>query len=76
MFSIVKNQYATNLGEGVDLAFYLIIGISVFFLVAITVTMVWFVVRYRRAQHPKAVQIHEHRGLRSPGWSSRLYWQC
>src|SRR5512133_3678956 len=60
MFSIVKNQYATNLGEGVDFAFYLIIGISVFLLIGITGTMVWFVVRYRRSKHPNAVQIHEH----------------
>ena len=60
MYSIVKNQYATNLGEGVDLAFYVILGISVLFLIGITITMVWFVVRYRRSKHPKAVQIHEH----------------
>lgn len=45
---------ASNFAEGVDLAFYIIIGISTFFLVAITATMVYFVIRYRKSKHPHA----------------------
>lgn len=63
MFSFVQNQNATNLGHGVDLAFYVIFGISIVFLIGITITMVWFVVRYRRSKHPKAVQVKEHTWL-------------
>ena len=63
MFSIVQNTNATNLGQGVDLAFFVIFGISVFFLIGITIIMVWFVVRYRRKNHPKAVQVKEHTWL-------------
>ena len=60
MFSFFHNQEATNLGQGVDLAFYVIFGISILFLIGITVTMIWFVVKYRRSKHPRAVQIREH----------------
>ena len=63
MFSIVKNTNATNLGQGVDMAFFVIFGISILFLIGITITMLWFVVRYRRSKHPKAVQVKEHTWL-------------
>jgi cytochrome c oxidase subunit 2 len=63
MFSIFHNQNATNLGHGVDLAFYVIFGISILFLIGITITMIWFVVRYRRKKHPKAIQVKEHTWL-------------
>lgn len=36
----------------VDRAFYLILGFSLFFLFAITLVMIWFVVRYRRSRNP------------------------
>lgn len=45
---------ASNFVEGVDLAFYVILGISVFFLILITVTMIYFVFRYRKSKNPKA----------------------
>lgn len=45
---------ASNFVEGVDLAFYVILGISLFFLVLITVTMIYFVFRYRKSKNPKA----------------------
>jgi cytochrome c oxidase subunit 2 len=48
---------ASNFVEGVDLSFAVIFGISLFFLVGITVVMVYFVIRYRRSKHPKAAQI-------------------
>ncbi len=48
---------ASNFVEGVDLSFAVIFGISLFFLVGITVVMVYFVIRYRKSKHPKAAQI-------------------
>jgi len=36
----------------VDQSFYFIIGFSFVFLFAITLVMIWFVIRYRRSQHP------------------------
>jgi cytochrome c oxidase subunit 2 len=45
---------ASNFAEGVDLAFYVILGISLFFLVLITVVMIYFVFRYRKSKNPKA----------------------
>jgi cytochrome c oxidase subunit 2 len=49
---------ASNFAKGVDDAFLLIIGISVFFLVTITAAMIVFVVRYNRKKNPVATQIH------------------
>ena len=51
---------ASNFTEGVDLAFKVIFGISLFFLVGITITMLWFIYRYNRKRHPQAVQIKEN----------------
>lgn len=48
---------ASNFVEGVDTAFMLIIGISLFFLVSITALMIVFTFKYSRKRHPKAVQI-------------------
>lgn len=45
---------ASNFVEGVDLAFYVILGISIFFLVLITAVMIYFVFRYRKSKNPKA----------------------
>lgn len=50
---------ASNFVEGVDLAFKIIFGISLFFLVGISAVMLWFVYRYDRKRHPHAVQIKE-----------------
>ena len=36
----------------VDRSFYFIIGFSFIFLFAITLVMIWFVIRYRRSKHP------------------------
>jgi cytochrome c oxidase subunit 2 len=48
---------ASNFVEGVDTAFALIIGISLFFLIGITTLMIVFTIKYSRKRHPKAVQI-------------------
>ena len=50
---------ASNFVEGVDLAFKIIFGISLFFLVGITAVMLYFLYRYNRKRHPVAVQIKE-----------------
>jgi len=50
---------ASNFAESVDGAFLFIFGISFFFLIGLTVVMIWFVVKYGRKRHPKAVQIKE-----------------
>ena len=54
---------ASNFVDGVDLSFAIILGISVFFLVAITAVMIWFVIRYNRKRNPKAENIHENHKL-------------
>jgi cytochrome c oxidase subunit II len=54
MFSI-----STTVGE-IDKAFYFIFGISLFFLVTITSTMIYFVIRYSRKRNPVASDIEEY----------------
>jgi cytochrome c oxidase subunit 2 len=54
---------ASNFVEGVDLSFAIILGISVFFLVAITAVMIWFVIKYNRKRNPKPENIHENQKL-------------
>jgi cytochrome c oxidase subunit 2 len=53
----------SNYVEGVDLAFKVIFGIGIFFLVGITTVMIFFVIRYRKKNHPKAVQIKDNNVL-------------
>lgn len=48
---------ASNFTQGVDTAFLFIIGISVFFLIAITVVMIWFIYRYSSKRHPVSADI-------------------
>jgi len=48
---------ASNFVEGVDFSMYLILGISVFFLVGITVVMVYFLFRYSKKNNPVATNI-------------------
>ena len=54
---------ASNFVQGVDLTFYIILGISVFFLVSITAVMVYFVIRYSRKRNPKATNIEGNNKL-------------
>lgn len=55
MYSI-SPQDASNFVAGVDLAFMIILGVSIFFLVSLTVIMLVFIRKYRRDKHPEAVQ--------------------
>jgi len=48
---------ASNFVEGVDFSMYLILGISVFFLVGITIVMVYFLFKYSRKKNPVATNI-------------------
>ena len=49
-------QQASNFVAGVDLAFMIILGVSVFFLIALTVVMLVFIRKYRKDKHPEAIQ--------------------
>ncbi len=49
---------ASNFVKGVDTAFILILGISFFFLIALTVVMIYFIYKYNNKRHPVATQIH------------------
>jgi cytochrome c oxidase subunit II len=46
--------------QGVDLAFWYILGISIVLLMGITVVMVYFVVKYRRGRNPVAADIRDN----------------
>ncbi len=54
---------ASNFSASVDKTFIFIIGISLFFLVGITTTMIVFAIKYNRKRHPKAVQIKDNTWL-------------
>jgi len=49
---------ASNFVQGVDLAFLVVLGISFFFLIALTVVMIYFIYKYNNKRHPVATQIH------------------
>lgn len=50
---------ASNFVHGVDKAFLIIFGISLFFLVLLTTIMIVFVIKYNRKKNAKAVQIKD-----------------
>jgi cytochrome c oxidase subunit II len=49
-------QQSSNFVAGVDFVFYFILGISLFWLLAISTVMVIFIIKYRRKKHPKPEQ--------------------
>ncbi len=51
------NTGASTFAQGVDLSLYIITGISLFFLLGITVVMIYFVIRYNKKRNPKATNI-------------------
>ena len=51
---------ASNFSTGVDKTFLFIIGISFFFLLALTTIMIVFAFKYNRKKHPKAVQVKDN----------------
>ncbi len=56
MYSSEVTQ-ASNFVQGVDRAFLVILGISFFFLIGLTVVMLVFVYKYNKKRHPKPTQI-------------------
>lgn len=48
----------SNFVEGVDKAFVFILAICLFFLVGLTLAMLFFIYRYHKKRNPKASQIH------------------
>lgn len=49
----------SNFVQGVDSAFLIIVGISIFFLISLTTLMIFFVIKYNRKKHTKAVQVKD-----------------
>jgi cytochrome c oxidase subunit 2 len=49
-------QEASNFVAGVDRAFMVILGVSAFFLIGLTIIMIVFIYKYRKDRHPKAIQ--------------------
>lgn len=54
---------ASNFVEGVDQAFVLILGISFFFLIGLSILMLYFVWRYNKKRNPVATQIEGNNTL-------------
>ncbi len=54
---------ASNFVEGVDFSLYMIMGISLVFLIGITVVMVYFLFRYSRKNNPVATKISHNNTL-------------
>jgi cytochrome c oxidase subunit 2 len=56
-------KQASLSGQKSDAVFFYVFGLSVAFLVFITVLMIAFVIRYSRKRNPRAAQIEGHTGL-------------
>lgn len=54
---------ASTFAQGVDLSFYIITGISIFFLIGITIVMIFFVFRYSKKRNPVATNIKDNISL-------------
>lgn len=54
---ILANTQASNFVTGVDRAFLVILGISFFFLIGLTLVMIYFIYRYNNKRNPQATQI-------------------
>lgn len=57
MYILSSSTKASNFVTGVDNAFMLILGISFFFLIGLTIVMLYFVYKYNRKKNPVATQI-------------------
>lgn len=54
---------ASTFVQGVDTAFIVILGISLFFLVGITAVMIYFVIRYNKKRNPKPKDVKDNHKL-------------
>lgn len=57
MYILSTTTKASNFVTGVDNAFMLILGISFFFLIGLTITMLYFIYKYNNKKNPVATQI-------------------
>jgi cytochrome c oxidase subunit 2 len=57
MYILSSATNASNFVSGVDRAFLVILGVSFFFLIGLTFTMLYFIYRYNRKKNPVATQI-------------------
>ncbi|MDX9883808.1 MAG: cytochrome c oxidase subunit II [Prolixibacteraceae bacterium] len=57
MYILANTTHASNMVEGVDKAFLLILGVSFFFLIGLTIVMLVFIYKYNRKRNPQATQI-------------------
>lgn len=57
MYILSNTVNASNFVTGVDKAFFLIMGISLVFLVGLTFTMIYFIYKYNNKKNPHATQI-------------------
>ncbi len=57
------NTGASTFTQGVDMAFIVILSISVLFLVGITTAMIWFVIKYNRKRNPKPKDVKDNTRL-------------
>jgi cytochrome c oxidase subunit 2 len=56
-------RQASTSAEKSDAVFFFVFGLSLLFLIFITVLMIYFVIRYSKKRHPKAEQIEGHTAL-------------
>lgn len=54
---------ASTFVQGVDTAFIVILGISLFFLVGITAVMIYFVIRYNKKRNPRPKDVKDNHKL-------------
>ncbi|HAN79698.1 MAG TPA: cytochrome c oxidase subunit II [Bacteroidales bacterium] len=57
------NTQASTFVSDVDLAFYVILGISLFFLIGITIFMIWVVIRYNKKRNPTPTDVKDNMNL-------------
>lgn len=57
MYILSTTARASNFVEGVDNVFMLILGISFFFLIGLTIVMLYFIYKYNNKKNPVATQI-------------------
>lgn len=50
----------SNFVKGVDTAFLFILGVSFFFLIGLTITVIVFIIKYNRKKHPVAIQMKDN----------------
>lgn len=50
----------TNFTEGIDRAFVVILGIIIFLLISITITMIVFIIKYNEDKHPKPAKFSKN----------------